>query len=244
MYYAFWVCGQELLGSLEEEDSVPPLLLKQFNFSGTLTAWHCSSFVILSSCLFCFKFYYHSYMYQRVSALLARPPVSSPPLPQLPFIQTATTVIWFSKPLIWWRTGKMQGLVIDCLRPFIIERAVWKRVASEWSCLWTKHLTGDGSTLLPSHPHSLYPDKGKPLSKSDGAKHFWGSPFLFSFHPSLSVFLMLLSLSVWRGLLKSWIAYWKGDPGWNLFFLFRPLFRQSVQERQWKKGHDLKIQWK
>lgn len=33
-----------------------------------------------------------------------------------------------------------------------------------------KRLNGDGSTPLPSHPHSPYPDKGKPLTGSDGAK--------------------------------------------------------------------------
>lgn len=76
---------------------------------------------------------------------------------------------------------------------------------------------GVGSTLLPSHPLSLYPDKGKPFSRSDGAKHLWGSPFLYSIHPSFppGLFSLLLPLLLsfgvfWRGLHKNWSAFLPG----------------------------------
>lgn len=90
------------------------------------------------------------------------------------------------------------------LLPGPIMRAVLRRVATEWPCLWSMRVNEDGSTLLPSHPHSPYPDKGKPLSGSDSARHLWGLPLLHSFHfsfPSfycVSLFHMPLSLSVWR----------------------------------------------
>lgn len=98
----------------------------------------------------------------------------------------------------------------------MIKSAVWRRVATEWPCLWSKRVNGDGSTPLPSHPHSPYPDKGKPLTGSDGARHLWGLPLLCSFHSSLSpfplftlwLFLPCPLASMFGGELhKSWTAF-------------------------------------
>lgn len=104
---------------------------------------------------------------------------------------------------------------------------------------------GVGSTLLPSHPLSLYPDKGKPFSRSDGAKHLWGSPFLYSIHPSIlssrSVFTPFTAATqLWCFLKRiakelvrfsSWQANddnGKGDPEWELLFLYRTVFCESL----------------
>lgn len=102
------------------------------------------------------------------------------------------------------------------LLPGTIKRAVWRCVATEWPCLWTKRLNGDGSTLLPSHPHSPYPDKGKPLTGSDGAKLVRiALPALLSslpvclpsFHSLTLSFLCHLASVFGGGLHKSWTAF-------------------------------------
>lgn len=89
------------------------------------------------------------------------------------------------------------------LLPGMIKRFVWRRVATEWPRLWSKHMNGDGRALLPSYPHSLYPDKGKPLTRSDCARQLWGLSPLRSFHSSLalsSLFSFSVSLSLLHNL--------------------------------------------
>lgn len=80
----------------------------------------------------------------------------------------------------------------------------------------TKCLNGDGSTQLPSHPHSPYPDKGKPLTGSDGAKLVRiALPGLLSslpvclpsFHSLTLSFLGHLASVFGGGLHKSWTAF-------------------------------------
>lgn len=147
----------------------------------------------------------------------------------------------------------MGWLCVYLLASLII-RPVWRRVATEWTCLWSNQVNEDGNPLLPSHPRSPYPDKGKPLTGSDGARHLWGSPLLRSFYSPLSLFpfirpvcrstLCHLASAFGGRLHKSWTAFpagkarefnWKGDPEWKLPFLFRPLFCESTETYQGKE---------
>lgn len=114
-----------------------------------------------------------------------------------PLVETATSVMDLLRT--WWEargTWHQVGWLCVYLLPGTIKSAVWRRVMTEWPCLWSKRVNGDGSTLLPSHPHSPYPDKGKPLTGSDGARHLWVLPLLCSFYSSLSLFLLSLADSL------------------------------------------------
>lgn len=76
----------------------------------------------------------------------------------------------------WWDAGASDiwgGGVTECVFTCCLAQlremceGVWRQSGHVCDL---KRLNGDGSTPLPSHPHSPYPDKGKPLTGSDGAK--------------------------------------------------------------------------
>lgn len=118
--------------------------------------------------------------------------------------------------------GEMQGLwcqvcwmVFTCCLVQLRELCggVWRQSGHVRE---TKCLNGDGSTQLPSHPHSPYPDKGKPLTGSDGAKLVRiALPGLLSslpvclpsFHSLTLSFPCHLASVFGGGLHKSWTAF-------------------------------------
>lgn len=120
-------------------------------------------------------------------------------------------------PVRWKGLWRQVGWLCVYLLPGTIKRAVWMHVATHWLCLWTKCLNGGGRILLPSY--FLYPDKGKPLSGSDGAKHVRiALPALLSSLPvclpsfhSLTLSSFCHLASVFRGLHKSWTAFPSGE---------------------------------
>lgn len=165
------------------------------------------SFSLVSPLLHPGEFYYHPLYLSKFLCSAS----------QATFSFTATFAMdlsgtWWEAGGTWHQVGWLCVYLLSCL----IKSAVWRRVATEWPCLWSERVNGGGSTLLPSHPHSPYPDKGKPLTGSDGARHLWGLPLLCSFHSSLSpfpLFTLWLCLpcplaSVFGGELhKSWTAF-------------------------------------
>lgn len=197
---ALWGCRQGLLGGLEEEEGVYSQPPQQFYFSETSRlafVLHSSSYPLSCSLG---SFIITRYIYQGFSAVPARPPLFSHLLLlHSPFGANVNLCNRSVGDPVRGRAPWCQvGWLCVYLLLGMIGRAVWRRVATEWSCLWSKRVNGDRSTLLPSHPHSPYPDKGKPLSGSDGARLLWGSPPLHSFSLPDSLFPLPLSLSVWR----------------------------------------------
>lgn len=147
----------------------------------------------------------------------------------------------------WFQVGRHRVYLL----PGPIITAACRRVATESLHLRRKCANEDWSTLPPTHPRSPYPDKGKPFTGSDGARHLQGSLVLHSFRIFVSFHSVFLSLplchlaSVFGGRLhKRWTALtpgkakefnWKGDPEWKLPFLFRPLFCESTEMYQGKE---------
>lgn len=147
----------------------------------------------------------------------------------------------------WFQVGRHSVYLL----PGPIMTAARRRVATQSLHLRRKCANEDGSTLPPTHPRSPYPDKGKPFTGSDGARHLQGSLVPHSFRTFVSFHSVFLSLplchltSVFGGRLhKRWTDLtpgkakefnWKGDPEWKLPFLFRPLFCESTEMYQGKE---------
>lgn len=191
-----WGSRQGLLGSLEEEE-------------GGFTQSHHSSFTFrnLATCLvFSIS---HSSLTPSPWGVMLSPPIfinvsfqfRPSPLfpPSLPALQPA-----------WWKLLNLLGTLLRgmglwrqvgwlCvyLSTGTIRRAVWRRVATDWPCLWSKRVNGDGS-LSPTHTLHIRTKESHSLGQTvpDTVED---RPSCTPFIPSrLSFFLfpMPLSLSV------------------------------------------------
>lgn len=88
----------------------------------------------------------------------------------------------------WFQVGRHSVYLL----PGPIMTAARRHVATESLHLRRKCANEDGST---THPRSPYPDKGKPFTGSDGARHLQGSLVPHSFRTSLSLFTLCFFLS-------------------------------------------------